>query len=49
MPKALEGREHDRGIIPASCYRGLGALPQSFFFILSPSICVLMGVLCVRD
>ena len=33
MPKALEGGEHDRGIIPASCYGGLGALPQSFFYL----------------
>ena len=48
MPKALEGREHDRGIIPAFVTGG-GGLPQSFFFIWSPSMCVLMGGLCVGD
>ena len=39
MPKAREGGEQERGIIPPSL-GGLGGLPLDFFLILSTSMCV---------
>ena len=47
VPKAREGGEHERCIIPSSSWGGggVGVSPKKFFLILSASMLILMGFL----
>ena len=44
MPKAREGGEHERGVIPPLVRGVWRTSPEIFFLILSAFMCVLMGV-----
>ena len=49
MPKAREGGEHEREINPPLVRGVCGGLPRELFWILSASMCVFNGGLCVWD